>query len=111
MVSAGDASGMPRVDLWRLRGDLEFRWVDGASEAAGYWVVKDPFARELFCLNPIEKQLLDLADGRRTVADLIPAGSDLIKPVESSMEAIAAFSVFSGATAAKLLSLLRLLWS
>ncbi|MCA9136629.1 MAG: biotin/lipoyl-binding protein [Planctomycetales bacterium] len=84
---------MPRVDLWRLRGDLEFRWVDGASEAAGYWVVKDPFARELFCLNPIEKQLLDLADGRRTVADLIPAGSDLIKPVESSMEAIAAFYV------------------
>lgn len=92
-AAASESTASPRVDLWRLRSDLQFRWIGGATEVASYWVVKDPFAREWFCLNPVEKQMLDVVDGGHTVSELVALATEMIKPLDASVDAIVSFYV------------------
>ncbi|WP_182870358.1 hypothetical protein [Stieleria mannarensis] len=78
-------------DLWRLRRDLHFCWVDGIGEADGYWVVNDPLAGEWFCLSQVEKRLLELADGGQSVRELCQLAAATIRPLESSLNALLSF--------------------
>ncbi|QDV43359.1 Peptidase family M50 [Stieleria neptunia] len=90
MNPAALANGNDR-DVWRLRVDLHFRWVDGVGAAEGYWVVSDPLAGEWFCLTEIEKRLLDLADGGHSIRQLCQIAAATIKPLESSVDALVSF--------------------
>ncbi|QEF99714.1 Peptidase family M50 [Stieleria maiorica] len=78
-------------DLWRLRMDLHFCWVDGIGDADGYWVVNDPLAGEWFCLSRVEKRLLELADGCRSIGELCQLAAATIRPLESSLSALLSF--------------------
>jgi multidrug resistance efflux pump len=78
-------------DVWQLRDDLDFRWVKDRSDSEGYWVVKDPLARDWYCVTDIEKQLLGLADGCRSVPELCRAAVESIAPLESSVNAMISF--------------------
>lgn len=90
-----------KTDIWKIRGDLEFRWVadSGQNDSGGtdsdatdgYWVVKDPLARDWFCLTAVEKRLLELADGCRSIPDLCQAAIRSIAPQESDFDAMISF--------------------
>ncbi|MCO8123037.1 hypothetical protein NHH03_14910 [Stieleria sp. TO1_6] len=80
-------------DLWQLRADLQFRWVDGSSADQGYWVVKDPLARQWFCLTGIEKRILSLADGRRSIAEICQLAIEAVRPLETSFDAMVSFLI------------------
>ncbi|WP_372898337.1 biotin/lipoyl-binding protein [Stieleria sp.] len=90
MNRSASANGNDR-DLWRLRSDLHFRWVDGIGAADGYWVVNDPLAGEWFYLSKIEKRLLELADGGHSIRELCQIAAATIKPLESSVDALVSF--------------------
>lgn len=89
--SVMNTQAQPTGDVWRLRSDLQFHWVDGGGQTGGYWVVKDPLATEWFCLSGIERRLLGLADGCRCLSELCRDAIQLLGPVESSVEAMVSF--------------------
>lgn len=78
-------------DRWKRRIDLTFHWVRGIGRSGGYWVVKDPLSRHWHSMTTREKQILDLADGTRSLRELCIAAMDLVQPMKSNVDAIAAF--------------------
>ena len=79
-----------RGDTWLLRRDLRYHWIEGSGDE-GYWVVKDPFGREWFCVTALELKLLRLADGCRSLAQVIRAAVSQSAPLKVSDDALTAF--------------------
>lgn len=92
-MTASHSTHRQSGDVWRLRRDLRFLWVDGRSDEDGYWVVRDPLASEWFCLSTTEKMLLELADGFRSIRQLCCAAKETLVPSETGFDALVSFYV------------------